>query len=268
MANSKLETVFGTLGVSADPRLAAVWADMAEFCRTVNLAFATGAKLEPVLFQEMMVSVQYRLLHMRYGGSTGAGEHRDAVDAHKLHEAVRLAMLAFATTVFMQIAHIDMRYAHLASGLEAALRALEVPLAADADCCGMELRVWLLLVANTSLPPSPRRAVAEIEEDSGTGNWLETELVQALRELGVASWAGTREILKRWGLWIDMVHDRRGKNMLTGVWRGLWSAETRARFLADETSGDVAVQDAPVFQHLMLWSGKFGCQVPVGTKGV
>ena len=69
-----------------DSRLLAIHSDLHEFSRAANLAAQTGRKLEPDLLQDVMVSIQYRLLHLKY----------DSKDAHEL---LRVVMLAYSTTV-------------------------------------------------------------------------------------------------------------------------------------------------------------------------
>lgn len=56
-----------TLVNAADIRVVNVWLDLRDFTVSVNLAHQTGRKIAPVLFQEVLISVQYRLYHLAYG---------------------------------------------------------------------------------------------------------------------------------------------------------------------------------------------------------
>jgi hypothetical protein len=42
-----------------DMKLSNIWADLREFTKSANLAFQTGQKMDGVLFQEILISVQY-----------------------------------------------------------------------------------------------------------------------------------------------------------------------------------------------------------------
>ncbi|OJJ50139.1 hypothetical protein ASPZODRAFT_139460 [Penicilliopsis zonata CBS 506.65] len=72
-----------------DQQLHIVWSSMHHFCAIANLAGENKTRISPVLLQETMTSVMYRLLKMRF-----AADSRD--------EAVRLALLSFTSHVFLQ----------------------------------------------------------------------------------------------------------------------------------------------------------------------
>jgi hypothetical protein len=167
-----------------DQRLVNVWVDMKEFCRAANIAFVTGCKLDPELFQEVMTSVQYRLLHLDFQESTG--------DRPGWQEALRLSMLAFATTVFLKIRGVDIRYQNLAVRLKAAILSLDKP----EDKARREMRLWIEVVAGIVLSQGP--------EGSG--------LKDCLAGVDLKSWNEARVVLKD-RLWIDCLHDKPGEAM-------------------------------------------------------
>jgi hypothetical protein len=71
-----------------DPRVVNVWHDLYEFSREANIATQVGRKLEANILQEVMISVQYRLLYLQYGED----------DAYEL---LKMVMLAYSTTIFL-----------------------------------------------------------------------------------------------------------------------------------------------------------------------
>ncbi|OIW27676.1 hypothetical protein CONLIGDRAFT_444179 [Coniochaeta ligniaria NRRL 30616] len=168
---------------SPDQRLVNVWVDLKEFCRAANIGVVTGRKLDPELFQEVMTSVQYRLLHLDYGGGSGEGG--------AWHEAIRLSMLAFATTVFLKIRGLEIGYEDLSRRLRAAMLALDYA----GDAVEREMMLWMAFVAGMSM-----------FHGRVDGGWLKDYLSVA----GVTSWKATRSILKD-RLWVDCIHDKQGE---------------------------------------------------------
>lgn len=165
-----------------DPRLVNIWVDMKEFCKAANIAFITGHKLDPELFQEVMTSIQYRLLHLGYDHAAG----RD--DA--LHEALRLSMLAFASTVFLKIQGLVLHFDILGARLKAAILALERP----KDKAGREMMLWILVMTGIS-------TFHGVDDD-----WL-TDYFAGKDPL---PWKEARDVLKG-RLWIDCLHDNPGE---------------------------------------------------------
>ncbi|TVY13988.1 hypothetical protein LARI1_G008670 [Lachnellula arida] len=165
-----------------DSNLLHIWADLREFTRSANLAFQTGQKIGCILFQEILVSVQYRLLLLD-------------VSAGSLDEVVLVGMLAFATNIFLQMQGLGIRFDALSSRLRGCLlglRGLE-------DDATVELKLWLLFVAR--MPDS----VSEID------SWIEAEMKKTLGALGLKKWEAVKDILKRY-LWIDVLHEKGGKD--------------------------------------------------------
>ncbi|KAB5583625.1 hypothetical protein GE09DRAFT_1212200 [Coniochaeta sp. 2T2.1] len=181
----KRTELHGILGETPDARLVNVWIDLREFCRAANIAVATGRLLDPEPFQEVMTSVQYRLLHLGYESRVGREE--------AWHEAMRLAMLAFATTVFLRIHGMEMRYHDLGRRLKAAMLALGGARSGKE----MEMLLWMAVVAGVAIFHAP-----------ADGSWLR----EYVRGAGVESWTAARGVLKD-RLWIDHVHDKEGADV-------------------------------------------------------
>lgn len=73
---------------SLDPRLGNCWKDLHAFSCMSRVAYQTTQKLSPETYNEMMVSIFYRLIRLSFNG--------DAVS-----ETIRLGMLAFCATIFL-----------------------------------------------------------------------------------------------------------------------------------------------------------------------
>ena len=174
---------------STEDRLGVIWSDAREFCALVNLAHLTGRRIEPRLFQETMVSLQYRLLHK---------ETPDAGLRNTRNEALRLGMLAFTTTIFLHVAGIETRYFNLAQKMERIIKDLDM----TANTQESEFRLWLLFVAILSLP------------SKAVEHWLDNTLSQTIETLAIKSWQKTKLVLKQF-LWIDVLHDMEGERIFS-----------------------------------------------------
>ena len=191
---NKTDLILTSFGLTLDPRLAHVWADLQEFCSILNLAFISRRKIEPKLFQEITVSVQYRLLHLSYIDDLGLNQTQTLKD--KLHEMVRVGLLAFTTTISLHATNDKVRFRHLASHLKEILQAMDKPL----DSNGEEMKLWLLFVAALSVFRTGPRA------------WLKDDLIKSLEALQISSWMAAKKVLKGF-LWVDMIHDVGGKRV-------------------------------------------------------
>jgi hypothetical protein len=168
------------LFAGVDIKLCYIWADVREFTRSANLAFQTRQKMECVLFQEILLSVQYRLL--LFDGSTSP-----------LDEAIHTGLLTFATNVFLESVLV-VRFEKLSARLRDSILGLQ----GLEDDSMLEFKLWLLFVAGMSIVAEDRDA------------WLQPEMVKTLKALRLASWKAVRDRLKG-HLWIDRLHDSGGK---------------------------------------------------------
>ncbi|KAF7562245.1 hypothetical protein G7046_g1892 [Stylonectria norvegica] len=162
-----------------DYKLRNVFLDLHDFSGMANVLMYVPQKLQPELFQEIMVSIQYRLLYLEY-----------SVDHWALEEAVRLGLLAFETTVFLQIPGTKLNAGENFSGrLEHAIAKITVTSPAVAD-----IKLWLLIVGS----------IIVFADD-------EPWLVASIRELTTGQdWQDVRTRVKK-VMWIDAVHDKPGK---------------------------------------------------------
>ena len=166
-------------------QLRIVWEDIREFCKRVNLAHTTGRKIEPRLFQEIMVSLQYRLLYTDRLPDYGSTQ---------MTEAIRLGCLSFTTSIFLNVGGIHSRYHNLSSQFKLVLEALETP----TSKCDWEHRFWLFVVG----------AISVLRPDVNI--WLKVPLSKCQSALHITTWSEAKLCLKKF-LWIDVLHDINGE---------------------------------------------------------
>ncbi|KAH8671617.1 hypothetical protein BX600DRAFT_251067 [Xylariales sp. PMI_506] len=175
-----------------DVRLVNVWLDLSKFCTAINLAHQTQRKLSSGLAQEALVSIQYRLQSLMY-------DMDDHAAARNELETVRLAMLAFSTTLMTEVQKLPSHYPHSTAQLEQRLQSL------DRDFIGAEeedrgkLILWLTFIR--SLIPFDK-----VEDN----DWVGNQLSRTRRVLGLTCWAEARKLIKGF-LWVDIIHDEVGK---------------------------------------------------------
>ncbi|KAK3372243.1 hypothetical protein B0H63DRAFT_563697 [Podospora didyma] len=163
-----------------DPRLCEIWCDLRMFCGCANWGYYTPEKVEPDWFQEILYSVEYRLMHPSFPPT------------EPFNETMRLGLLAVSTTVFLQTATIKVRFEALTTGLRDSL------LRMDWSGHGQKaLRPWLLFAAGFA-------AASDVDD-----YWLMPLLRDALQQAGLDSWEAARAFLKNF-IWVDIVHDVEG----------------------------------------------------------
>jgi hypothetical protein len=164
-----------------DIKLCNVWADLSGFTRSANLAFQTGKKMDCVVFQEILISILYRLFLIDASTSS-------------FGKALHLGMLAFSTNIFLQSQGLVMPFEKLSAQLRDSLRDLQ-----DLeDGSLIDFKLWLLFVARMF-------NVTEYRD-----SWLEPEIKRTLEVLKLVSWQNVRDKLKEY-LWIGVLHDDSGK---------------------------------------------------------
>jgi hypothetical protein len=174
-----------------DTRLHRIWNDLSEFARAANLAAVCQHHLDSELYQETMVSVHYRLIHLRF-------EMGDA------NETIRVVLLAFASNPFLQWSGVKTRYESLAQDLKTALSLLD----GGNPALPNELTLWLLVVGMISVFN---------EHEQGT---FRAPLAQKLRCLNLRSWNEVQALLKSI-LWVSLFHDAPAKQIVDSVFHDL-----------------------------------------------
>lgn len=180
-ANVPWQTLFD----ASDIRLVNVWLDLQEFTTSVNLAHQTKRKMSPVLFQEVLISVQYRLHHLAYS-------------RHDTQETLRLAMLVLSASLFLGGHSLHSSPLHCKQQgelLRASLRAFDY----KGSKTYLQLKLWLVYLGRMTVLDSP--------EDQP---WLDKTLFGMIKALGLTTWVEVRAVLKGF-LWVDILHDKAGE---------------------------------------------------------
>ncbi|KAF6233984.1 hypothetical protein HO173_007814 [Letharia columbiana] len=165
-----------------DDELASAWRVMAGFCLMINLAAESKNRIATETFLDTMASVIYRLLDMTH------------FEAGSTEEAIRLGLLAFSSSIFLQWKQLGMSYDHLATTYRECLAELRV------SSIPSRLLLWLLMVGAVS--------VFGCADDKWLKPWLRVNI-----DLGeVESWSDMQDILKPL-MWIGLVLDEPGKDV-------------------------------------------------------
>lgn len=161
-----------------DWRLQNAFKDLRDFSALANKLSPTAQKLKPEAFQEIMLSIQYRLLQLDFSS-----------DLNPLQEALRVGLLAYESTIFLQIQGMKLKSDSFNVQMQEAIQEVAVQGEATAN-----VKLWLLLVGSMMV-------------FSGSEEWL----VQSIRSLtGRQTWEEVRERVKE-VMWIDVIHDVPGR---------------------------------------------------------
>lgn len=165
-----------------DTRLGNALKDLHAFSCLSNLAYQTTRKLAPATYNEMMVSILYRLTHLSFGNDT-------------VQETVRLGLLVFASTIFLQRQYMEQRYDQLLDLYDRSLLGLRKVTDLDLPA---PISLWL-----TILPQLVGGTVR------GVKDWRTEWLDESILRTGTDSWCQACEMLRSI-CWVDFVHNRSG----------------------------------------------------------
>jgi hypothetical protein len=166
-----------------DPRLRNALRDLHAFTCISNVAYQTTRKLSPDTYNEMMMSVLYRLTHLSF-------------ESDILQETIRTGLLVFSSTIFMQRIFMDQPYDHLLSLYTNALSRLRKSTDVDSP---VPIVLWLTMLPHVVAREDPSRA-----------DWQSVWLDEAILRADINSWTQALEILRSIA-WVNFIHDRLGK---------------------------------------------------------
>lgn len=169
---------------SLDTRLCIVWKDLAQYVEAVNIAEECGSRIDSELYQEVMVSVHYRLVKLCFDG-----DYRN--------ETIRLSLLAFASTLFLQWPKARFHYQYLGRHLYEALAQLK----SEVIVFPVNIAVWLHFVGAIS--------VFDTREEAS----LRVDVGNLLRDTKISSWATVRPILRS-VMWAGALHDSEAETIV------------------------------------------------------
>ncbi|KAI1773952.1 hypothetical protein F4818DRAFT_420316 [Hypoxylon cercidicola] len=174
-----------------DPELFRAWEVTKQFSTLVNHAASRHQKLPKEYLLDTMVSVMYPILHMS----------SDSFERSSLDEAIRLGLLAYCSSVFLQWAGVRLPYMHFPTMYRNCLFNLQLPeLDVDSDSSSSSpLLLWLLMIGAVSV-------FGDCDDV-----WLKPWLHVNMELCGVGdSWDAMRDVLNSF-MWIGLVHDIPGK---------------------------------------------------------
>uniref|UniRef100_A0A0B7JU75 Transcription factor domain-containing protein n=1 Tax=Bionectria ochroleuca TaxID=29856 RepID=A0A0B7JU75_BIOOC len=166
-----------------DYRLRIVREDLVEFCSMSNSASQRNQKLPRSTFSEILLSLIYRLLNLSF-------------ELDSAEETIRLGMLAYTSTMFLQWHNHMVEFYHLRCMLGATLRNL------DNENLGASLPVqlWLFFAWHMLQPPECEYRQLDI--------WLERLLCAG----GLSAWSEVRQLLRSTA-WIDYINGVDGEKV-------------------------------------------------------
>lgn len=168
-----------------DVRLHNALRDLHAFSCISNLAYETTRKLSPEVYNEMMISILYRLTHLSF-------------ESDHLQESVRTGLLAYSSAVFIQRDFMDRPHDHLINIFSNALFRLRN--SADIDL-PVPIVLWLAMLLHLVA----RKVLSPLD-------WKSVWLHEAILRAGIDSWPQAREILRS-VVWVGFIHDRLGKQI-------------------------------------------------------
>jgi len=170
-----------------DLRLRHVWDDLSDFVQAANTVAQCELNIDSEMYQKAVVSIHYRLVNLRF-------------DTGNVHETIRLALLAFASTLFLQWCGVKIRYEYLTQHLMIALSLLKhMPKAMPTN-----FTLWLHIVGAISVFDGQERAR------------LRPAQVEVLRAMKLKSWDEVRLSLQS-VLWLNVLHDSPAKQMVDAL---------------------------------------------------
>jgi hypothetical protein len=167
-----------------DHRLRNIFADLQAFGSVANKLVNSRRKLRPDLFQEIMLSIQYRLMLLEYD-----------TEEQPIEEAIRLGLLSFQTSVFIQMKAIRVKYDYIMVRLKTSLSHFPETTPGLAD-----LKLWIHLMAAIALYDPEQTWIEEGICRLTAGRPWE-EVYVAMRSI----------------MWLDLVHDAPGRMLFNSA---------------------------------------------------
>jgi hypothetical protein len=167
--------------LSVGDDLTSVWTVMVDFCTLINYADLTAQKISTMTFGHIMTSVMYPLHAMDL-----------ASDPQK--DLIRLGLLGFSSSVFLQWRTVGVKYSHFISAFRKRLiQVMEFE-------ASSRLNLWLILIGAISL------------FDAKDDWWLQPLFHSNLKVCGIKVWEDMRVLMEDF-LWIGLVHDKPGQRI-------------------------------------------------------
>lgn len=170
-----------TFFTGIDHELARAWKVMSDFCSVINFAADSGQRISTETLLDTMASVLYRLLDMCF-------------EAGSSDEAIRLGLLTFSCSVFLQWRYLGMSYPYFTFMVRDCLARLQ------SSQISSQLLLWLLMVGAVSV------------FDASDDEWLTPLLLVNIGLCEIDSWSKMQDLMKSF-MWIGLVYDKPGKGV-------------------------------------------------------
>ncbi|KAF5664846.1 hypothetical protein FDENT_12770 [Fusarium denticulatum] len=167
------------------PTLQEAFSDTMGLCRLIN-KHADEKPLGLLEFQEVLVSICYRLLQFRT-----IGESRSKQD---IQSAYHIGLSLFMMSIYFNNKQDRMARPGLVKAL--VKEAIESELSEDED----EFKFWLLILGGISVPAKDGR------------DWFVEKLREQASPLGIVSWEQAKDCLARFP-WMDGIHGNPGRKL-------------------------------------------------------
>ncbi|KAK1979064.1 hypothetical protein LZ30DRAFT_751698 [Colletotrichum cereale] len=167
---------------ATDHRMGNVFQDLHDFSRLANFLVKTGRKIDPNVFQKLMISIQYRLLYL------------EPAEQNSVSEMFRLGMISFITTLFLKVQGAKITLTCFAGQLRSACQNLHVSEFSTATVRLMF--AWTLVIG----------AISVFDECDDL--WLLPKLASLRDSLG-PTWPEAKASLEE-VMWMDLVHSPNG----------------------------------------------------------
>lgn len=168
-----------------DPQLGNCWKDIHAFSCLSNMAYQTGGKFSPETYNEMMISILYRLMHLSFLDDG-------------MQRLVQTALLTYCSTVFLIRMYQANPYGRLKDLFSTELFKF---FQSTSRCVPQVVAFWLLMI-NHLVP----------NEDSCPTEWQTVWLDETIALDREGTWAGASTMLKS-VMWVDFVHDAQGRKV-------------------------------------------------------
>lgn len=168
-----------------DVELCRAWRVMSDFCSVINFAVDSSQRISTETFLDTMASVLYRLLKMRF-------------EAGSNNEAIRLGLLAFSSSIFLQWGGLGLSYTHFTAEFRSCVTG---PLSSHIS---LQLLIWLLMVGAVSVL------------DASDDVWLKPRLRVNLGLCEIDTWSKMQNLMQSF-MWIGLVYDRPGKVLFDSI---------------------------------------------------
>jgi hypothetical protein len=180
------EGQIGPFIAALDPKLANCWKDIHSFSCLSNLAYQTDRKFSSETYNEMMISILYRLMHLT--------PVDDGVPA-----LIRTALLTYCSALFLT------RMYHQGNSYEYLIELFSTKLWELHQSASMVIPrpvvLWLLITYHLA-----------VFEDPSLKKWQTLWLDETIALNRGATWADVNKILKS-VMWVDFVHDALGRKI-------------------------------------------------------